>query len=124
LDIGQSVVVESRAVLAVEAIEGTDEAIRRGGDLGRGNACLIKVAKPNQDPRFDVPTIGFATLQTMLESGVSALAFEARCTIILDREKLVALADARGVPLIGVDLEGVASRGEDMPASESELTRA
>jgi DUF1009 family protein len=116
LDIGQSVVVESHAVLAVEAIEGTDEALRRGGGLGHGGACLIKVAKPSQDPRFDVPTVGLATLETMLESGVSVLAFEAHCTIILDREELVALADAKKVPLIGVDSAATESSS---PALES-----
>jgi DUF1009 family protein len=102
LDIGQSIVVESRAVLAVEAIEGTDDAVRRGGKLGRGDSCLIKVAKPGQDPRFDVPTIGLGTLETMIESNVSALAFEAHCTIILDREELTALADAKEIPLVGI----------------------
>ncbi len=105
LDIGQSVVVESQAVLAVEAIEGTDAAVARGGRLGRGSACLVKVAKPGQDLRFDLPTVGPGTLRAMLDARVAALAFEAHCTIILDREELLELADARGVPVVAVEHE-------------------
>jgi hypothetical protein len=102
LDIGQSVVVESRAVLAVEAIEGTDEAIRRGGALGSGEPTLIKVSKPDQDPRFDLPTVGQGTLEAMCESGVRVLAIEAHCTIILERELLLRIADANGVAVVAV----------------------
>jgi DUF1009 family protein len=106
LDIGQSVVVESRAVLAVEAIEGTDAAVRRGGGLGSGNASLVKVAKPAQDPRFDLPTIGPETLRVMLEAGVTALALEAHCTILLGLEELLTVADAQGVPIIALGPDG------------------
>ncbi len=106
LDIGQSLVVESRAVLAVEAIEGTDAAVERGGRLGSGAASLIKVAKPTQDPRFDLPTVGPGTLRSMLDAGVAVLAFEAHCTIILDREELVRSADANGVALVALDAAG------------------
>ncbi len=111
LDIGQSVVVEAQAVLAVEAIEGTDEAIRRGGALGSGASTLIKVAKPDQDPRFDLPTVGQGTLLAMRESGVRVLAFEARCTIILGRELLLRTADADGVAVVAV----AAPDGPDEP---------
>ena len=106
LDVGQSVVVESEAVLAVEAIEGTDEAIRRGGRLGSGRATLIKVAKPSQDPRFDLPTIGPRTVEAMCESGVGVLAFEAHCTIVLGRELLLQTADANGVAVVAVESDG------------------
>ena len=106
LDLGQSVIVESRAVLAVEAIEGTDAAILRGGQLGRGDASLVKVAKPCQDPRYDLPTIGPGTLHAMLEANVAALAFDASCTIILGREELMRLADANGVPVVAIGALG------------------
>jgi DUF1009 family protein len=106
LDIGQSVVVESLAVLAVEAIEGTDATVLRAGRLGRGGACLIKRAKPGQDLRFDLPTIGPGTLHALLEARVAALAFEAHCTIILDREELVRLADTNRIPILAIGPDG------------------
>jgi DUF1009 family protein len=102
LDIGQTVVVRDRAVLAVEAIEGTDAAIRRGGQLGRAGACVVKVAKPKQDPRFDLPAVGSDTLDALLEARATVLAVEAGATLVLDREALVARADAAGVALLGV----------------------
>jgi hypothetical protein len=102
LDIGQTVVVKDRAVLAVEAIEGTDAAIRRGGALASG-AVVVKVAKPNQDPRFDLPAIGPDTASMLVEARISALAFEARHTVVLDREKLVEIADEHGIALLGVE---------------------
>ena len=102
LDVGQTVVVEDRAVLALEAIEGTDEAIRRGCALGRGGACVVKVAKPGQDPRFDVPAVGLETLRVLREGGAAILAFEAGATLVLERDALVAEADAAGIALLGV----------------------
>ena len=105
LDIGQSVVVQGKAVLALEAVEGTDRAIERGIQLaepGRG-VVLVKVAKPAQDPRFDVPTIGLATLRTLAKGGAGVLAVEAGLTLVLERDALVAEADAAGVALLGVD---------------------
>ncbi len=102
LDLGQTVVVQDRAVLAVEAIEGTDAAIRRGCALGRPGACVVKVAKPRQDPRFDVPAVGPATLGAMAEGGAALLAVEAGATLLVERERLVAEADARGIAVIGV----------------------
>lgn len=112
LDIGQTVVVEDLAVLAVEAIEGTDAAIRRGGALGRGGASAIKVAKPDQDPRFDLPALGPGTLDAMIEAGVGALAFEASCTIILERPTIIERADDRGIAIFAVGSEGISQ--EDM----------
>lgn len=101
LDIGQTVVVKQRAVLAVEAIDGTDATIRRAGEVAPG-ACVVKVAKPRQDPRFDVPVVGPDTLEAMLAAKASVLAFEAAGTLVLEREALAARADAHGVALVGV----------------------
>lgn len=98
LDVGQTLVVKDCAVLAVEAVEGTDAAIRRGGEVTSGG-CVLKVAKPRQDPRFDVPTIGLGTLEALADSGASLLAFEAERTLVLDRPELVARADAAGIAI-------------------------
>ena len=105
LDVGQSVVVQGKAVLALEAVEGTDRAIERGiglADPGRG-VVVVKVAKPAQDPRFDVPTVGLATLRALAKGGPGVLALEAGATLVLEREALLAEANASGVALLGVD---------------------
>jgi DUF1009 family protein len=102
LDIGQSVVVKDKAVLAVEAIEGTDEAIKRGGLLGRGDVVVVKVAKPNQDMRFDVPTIGIHTIESMLSAKAKVLAFEAGKTILIDKEDVISLVNKQNLVLIGL----------------------
>ncbi len=109
LDVGQSVVVQGRAVLALEAIEGTDAAIARGLAFAeRGKpASVVKVAKPNQDPRFDVPTIGPATLRAIAAGGGSALAVEAGCTLVLDPGELAAEAERAGIAVVGVDAASV-----------------
>lgn len=104
LDIGQTVAVKDGAVLAVEAIEGTDEAIRRAGAIASG-ACVVKVAKPSQDPRFDVPTVGPETLAALVEAKASVLAYEAGCTLVLKRERVVAQADAEGIAVVGLAAE-------------------
>jgi DUF1009 family protein len=98
-------VVQGKAVLALEAVEGTDRAIERAiqlADPSRG-VVVVKVAKPNQDPRFDVPTVGLDTLRTLAKAGSGALAVEAGATLVLDRAALVAEADAAGIALLGVD---------------------
>lgn len=101
LDVGQSVVVKERAVLAVEAIEGTDEAIRRAGQLcPRGGFTVVKVAKPDQDMRFDVPTIGVTTIETIHRAGGRVLAVEAARTILLDAREALALADRLGLTIV------------------------
>lgn len=102
LDIGQTLVVRERTVLAVEAIEGTDEAIRRGAALGGGAVSVLKARKPSQDPRLDVPVIGPETIATLIEAGARLLAVEAGRTLVLDREALVARADAAGICVLGV----------------------
>ena len=98
LDIGQSVMIQERAVLAVEAIEGTDRAIERAGELGsRRGFVVVKVAKPGQDRRFDVPTVGKQTIETMHQAGACVLAIEAGQTILLDEVEMLALADRYGI---------------------------
>lgn len=100
-DIGQTIVVQDQAVLAVEAIEGTDEAIRRGGSFGNGKAAVIKVAKPNQDLRFDVPAVGPDTLAVMHESGCTLLVVESGITLIIERQRFSDLARQYGISVYG-----------------------
>lgn len=102
LDIGQTVVVRHGTVLAVEGFEGTDEAIKRGALLGRGQAVAVKVSKPNQDFRFDVPVIGPVTLETSARAGLSAIAVEAGRTLLIEPERLRALALEHKITLLGV----------------------
>ncbi|MEO6871221.1 MAG: UDP-2,3-diacylglucosamine diphosphatase LpxI, partial [Chthoniobacterales bacterium] len=101
LDIGQTVVVKSGTVLAVEAFEGTNEAIRRGGSLGKRNAVVIKVTKPNQDMRFDVPVIGTETLRIAAEAKVRVIAVEAGRTLLLEKAALTDLAERLKISLFG-----------------------
>lgn len=103
LDVGQSVCVRGRAPLAIEAIEGTDLCIRRAGELCRsGGFTVVKVAKPAQDMRFDVPTVGVQTLETMAAAGARVLAIEAGRTILLDAEALRRFAGERGISVVAV----------------------
>jgi hypothetical protein len=103
LDVGQSVMIKDTAVLAIEAIEGTDNCIRRAGELCRkGGFTVVKVAKPNQDMRFDVPTVGCTTIETMYQAGARVLAVEAGKTILLDEPVTVALADRYGISIVAV----------------------
>jgi DUF1009 family protein len=100
LDIGQTVVVKNRAPLALEAIEGTDECIRRAGRLcPAGGMTVVKVAKPQQDLRFDMPTIGIGTLESLRAAGARVLAIEAGRTILVDREQLAAFATRAGIAI-------------------------
>ena len=93
LDIGQTIVVKNGTIVAVEALEGTNEAIKRGGTLTREGAVMVKVSKPNQDMRFDVPVIGVETVRIAAESGVRVIAIEARKTLLLERDAIIALAN-------------------------------
>ena len=103
LDIGQSVAVKNQAVMAVEAVEGTDECIRRAGMLCRsGGFTVVKVAKPQQDMRFDVPTIGILTLETMVAAGAKVLAVEAGRTIILDQPNVVEFANQNRLIVVAI----------------------
>jgi DUF1009 family protein len=103
LDIGQTVVVKDQAILAVEAIEGTDEAIRRGGRLCREGAVVVKTCKPQQDLRFDLPAVGTQTIATMEEVKASCLAVEAGKTIILDRDAVITAANKAKISIVGVE---------------------
>jgi DUF1009 family protein len=106
LDVGQSVMVREKAILAVEAMEGTDRAILRAGHLcPRGGFVIVKVAKPQQDMRFDVPTVGPSTIETMIRAGGTVLAIESRRTILLHEEQTVELANRHDVSLISLSAE-------------------
>ncbi|RMG95780.1 MAG: LpxI family protein [Candidatus Dadabacteria bacterium] len=100
LDIGQTVVVKRGAVLAVEAIEGTDQAIRRGGSLGNGDVVVVKVAKPDQDLRFDVPAVGLETVYACLDARARVLAIEGGKTFFFQRDEAVALADRHQLTIV------------------------
>jgi len=105
-DVGQTVVVKSRIVLAVEALEGTDAALRRGGALAHGGAVAVKVSKPGQDLRFDVPAVGPATVSTCRDAGVAVLALEAGKTLLLERGALLEAAAAADLAIVGVRADG------------------
>ncbi|WP_009963428.1 LpxI family protein [Verrucomicrobium spinosum] len=102
LDIGQTVVVRNGTVLAVEAFEGTNEAIKRGGALGKGSATMVKVSKPNQDMRFDVPVVGPDTISTAAAAGVDVIAVEAGMTLILDQSEVFRRCAELKVSLLAV----------------------
>lgn len=122
LDIGQSVSVKNQAVLAVEAIEGTDEAIQRAGNLCRGNGfTVVKVAKPGQDMRFDVPTFGPGTIQTMVEAGASVLAVEAKKTIFIDQDEVIALAEKHNITIVAIYEEDVVLSESPFPVKEEKM---
>jgi DUF1009 family protein len=104
LDVGQSVAIKERAALAVEAIEGTDHCIERAGRYCKaGGWTLVKVAKPHQDMRFDVPTVGVTTIENLRRAGARCLAIEAGRTIVIDQEEVVALADRYGLAIVAFD---------------------
>lgn len=102
LDIGQCVVVRDQTVLAVEAIEGTDAAIRRGGALGHEMAVVVKVRKPDQDFRFDLPAIGLQTIESMKEVKAKVLAVEKGQSLLFDAERVIEAADKAGIIVVGV----------------------
>ena len=108
LDLGQTVVIKDRAAVALEAMEGTDEVIRRGGRLAGAGTTVVKLAKPRQDMRFDVPVVGTRTLEAMREAGARTLAVEAGRTLLLDRAAVLAAADAGGIALWGIGPEATA----------------
>jgi DUF1009 family protein len=113
LDIGQTVVVKGQAVMAVEAIEGTDECIRRAGQLCEvGGFTVVKVSKPGQDMRFDVPTFGLGTLQSMVAAGGRVLAVEAEKTILLDKAEVLDFADRNGLCIVAIR-DGICQQASD-----------
>ncbi|MFH0826809.1 MAG: UDP-2,3-diacylglucosamine diphosphatase LpxI [Candidatus Omnitrophota bacterium] len=102
LDIGQTVAVKSKAVVAVEALEGTDNLIRRAGKISRGAFLLVKVSKPRQDMRFDIPVVGLNTIKNLVKTGAKGLAFEAEKTLFIDLKESVNLADRKGLTIVAL----------------------
>ena len=101
MDIGQTIAVKSAAVVAVEAMEGTDAVIARAAELAGSGVRIIKVAKPNQDMRFDVPVIGVATLEAMKAAGATALSVDAGKTLMIEGDAIVRVADEAGIAIVG-----------------------
>ena len=102
LDLGQTVVVKDRVALAVEALEGTDACIRRGGELSKEGGVVVKSVKPQQDRRFDLPAVGPDTIDSMREAGCQVLAVEAGSTLVMDLDEMVRRADAAEIALVGI----------------------
>ena len=102
LDIGQTVVVKNRAVMALEAIEGTDACILRGGFLGKGGVIVAKTAKPAQDKRFDIPSVGTTTLTSMIHAGATGIVIEAGRTLLVDRKRTLAMAEEKGITIVSM----------------------
>jgi len=100
LDLGQTIVVRSRACVAIEAMEGTDETISRAGKLARGRLTVVKVAKPDQDMRFDVPVVGLPTIETMVEAGATCLCITAGKTLMFDRDAMLRTADKNKIAIV------------------------
>jgi UDP-2,3-diacylglucosamine hydrolase len=106
MDIGQTIVVRDRAVVAVEAMEGTDSVILRAGNLAdKKNLTVIKVSKPKQDMRFDIPVVGLATIQVMADSGATALVVDSQRTIVFDREELIKAADSHNITVAALPID-------------------
>jgi len=102
LDIGQTVAVKYKAIVAVEALEGTDNLIRRAGRIARDNFVVVKVSKPKQDTRFDIPVVGLNTVKNIIKAKGTCLAIEAEKTIFIDKEASVELADKKGISIVAV----------------------
>jgi len=100
LDIGQTIIIKNGTIVAVEALEGTNEDVKRGGTLAREGAAMVKVSKPNQDMRFDVPVIGVETVRVAAESGVRVIAVEAGKTLLLERDAVIALANSSKISVV------------------------
>lgn len=103
LDLGQTIVVRAKACVAIEAMEGTDACVKRAGELARGKLTVVKVAKPNQDMRFDVPVVGTPTIRTMSEAGATCLCLTAGKTLMFDKEEMLALADEKKIAVVAVE---------------------
>ncbi len=109
LDLGQTIVVRAKACVAIEAMEGTDAVIKRAGELAKGKLTVIKVAKPNQDMRFDVPVVGTPTIEEMIKAGATCLCLTAQKTLIFDEEEMLGLANRNKISIVAVG-------GETIPA--------
>ncbi len=112
MDIGQTIAVKSSAVVAVEAMEGTDQVIARAGQLAGAGTRIIKVAKPNQDMRFDVPVVGVATIRAMQAAGATVLSIDAGRTLMIDGDAIIAAADAGGIAIVGRRPTAAAGKGQ------------
>jgi hypothetical protein len=110
LDIGQTIAVKTAAVVAVEAMEGTDAVIARAGQLAGRGVRIIKVAKPNQDMRFDVPVVGVSTIEAMAAAGATALSIDAGKTLMIDGDAIVKAADEAGISIVG---RGIATKARN-----------
>ncbi len=110
LDLGQTIVVRAKACVAIEAMEGTNAVISRAGELAKGKLTVIKVAKPNQDMRFDVPVIGVPTIQTMIEAGATCFCLTAKKTLIFDREETLELANRNKIAMVAVSGETISTK--------------
>lgn len=102
LDLGQTIVVRAKACVAIEAMEGTDETIKRAGSLAHGRLTVVKLAKPDQDMRFDVPVVGVPTIQAMLNAGATCLCVTAGKTLMFDRDEMIKLADQKRIAIVAV----------------------
>lgn len=102
LDLGQTIAVRACACVAIEAMEGTDAVIRRAGDLVKGRLTIVKVAKPNQDMRFDVPVVGVPTIETMIAARATCLSIAAGKTLVFDRDEMIRLADKHKIAVVAV----------------------
>lgn len=105
LDLGQTIVVRAKACVAVEAMEGTDAVIKRAGELAKGKLTVVKVAKPNQDMRFDVPVVGIPTIRTMIEAGATCLCLTPDKTLIFDKEEMLRLAEKNKISVVAAAAE-------------------
>ena len=105
LDLGQTIVVRAKACVAIEAMEGTDATIRRAGQLAKGRLTVVKVAKPDQDMRFDVPVVGKPTIETMIAAGATCLSVTAGKTLIFDRDEMISLANKHKIAIVGSERE-------------------
>ena len=101
LDLGQTIVVRASACVAIEAMEGTDATIRRAGNLAKGKLTVVKVAKPDQDMRFDVPVVGVPTVKTMIDAGATCLSITAGKTLMFDREEMLSIANKNKIAIVG-----------------------
>ena len=102
LDLGQTIVVRARACVAIEAMEGTDATIKRAGELARGRLTVVKIAKPNQDMRFDVPVVGVPTIESMIEAGATCLCITAGKTLMFHRTEMLKLADEHRIAVTAI----------------------
>ena len=101
IDVGQTVVVKDKAIVAIEAMEGTDRTILRGGKIAQNGAVVVKMSKPDQDLRFDVPVIGPRTIKAMIKSKAKCLGIESQKTLIIDCDRCVKLANKAGISIVG-----------------------